>query len=252
MFETFDKSSNGLEIKKPSILLVVFGIPAVLFAMIFAGRVVWEETFLTWQQGPQMLGFSLAHGSGAVLFLAPLLLALWLLVALVSTTICLWRKRSLSAWHWSTLICAILVLGILSLPPTFWQWAFIGTFAKSPHAAELMVYGAAEGDVRSVRGYLEHGVPVAAKNYEGSNAAFAAAAGGSLRVMEMLISKGIDLNETNCYGDSPLEAAIENGHTDVVSFLKAHGALQVRGTQEQHEAAAHAIVSKQIERERGK
>ena len=114
--------------------------------------------------------------------------------------------------------------GVLSIPPAFWQWAFIGTFAKSPHAGDLMVYAAAEGDVRTVLGYLEHGVRVAATNYEGSTAAFTAAVGGSLPVIKMLVSKGADLNTVNSW-DSPLEAAVKTGHTDVSAFLKAHGAL---------------------------
>ena len=53
-----------------------------------------------------------------------------------------------------------------------------------------MTYAAAEGNVRTVRGYLEHGVPLEAKNYEGSTAAFTAAAGGSLPIVELLAAKG--------------------------------------------------------------
>jgi hypothetical protein len=173
----------------------------VLFAAILAGRMLWEETFLTMQQGPQMLGFSLARGGGAVLFLAPFLLALWLLVALVMTAVCLWRKRLLS-------------------------W--------------------------TVRGYLEHGVPLKATNYEGSTAAFAAAVGGSLPMIKMLVSKGADLDTANSYGDSPLEAAVETRHTDVAAFLKAHGASQIRGTPEQRQAASAAIVRRDIERSKGR
>jgi uncharacterized membrane protein YhaH (DUF805 family) len=208
----------------------------------------WEETFLTIQQGPQMLGFSLAHDRGAVLLLTPFLLALWLLVALATMVACRWRKRSLSRWYWLTLASAIVTLGVLSIPPAFWQWAFIGTFAEGPHAGDLMVYGAAEGDVRTVRGYLEHGVPLTSTNYEGSTAAFAAAVGGSLPMIEMLVLKGADINATNSYGDSPLEATTENGHTDVAAFLKAHGGSQTRGTPEQREAASAAIVRREIER----
>jgi hypothetical protein len=50
----------------------------------------------------------------------------------------LWRKRSLSKWYWATLASAILVGGILSLPEAFWQWMFIGSFAKSAHSADLI------------------------------------------------------------------------------------------------------------------
>jgi hypothetical protein len=248
MAETMQTGSDGIKTKQPSIVLVAIGVPAVLFTAILAGRMLWEETFLTIQQGPQMLGFSLAHGSGALLLLAPFLLALWLLVALVTMAVCLWRKRSLSRCYWLTLASAIVTLGVLSIPPQFWQRAFIGTFAKSPHAGDLMVYEAAEGDVRTVRGCLEHGVPLTATNFEGSTAVYTAAVGGSLPVIKMLVSKGADLNAVNSYGDSPLEAAAETRHTDVAAFLKAHGASQIRGTPEQRQAASAAIVSRDIER----
>jgi hypothetical protein len=235
--------------RQSSHVLTSAGVLATLFTAILAGRMVWEETFLTFQEGPQMLGFSLAHGPGAILLFAPLMLLLWLVIALGVLVVCLRRKKSLSKSYWSTVGSSILALGILSIPPVFWQWFVIGTFAKSPHAADLMISDAAEGDVRTVQGYLDHGIPLTATNYEGSTAAFAAAAGGSLSMIKLLAAKGADLNATNLYGDSPLEAASENGHTAVVAFLKADGALQIRGTPEQREAASHAIVQKEMERE---
>jgi uncharacterized protein len=124
--------------------------------------------------------------------------------------------------------------------------------SKSPHAGDLMVYEAAEGNVRTVRGYLEHGVPLKATNYEGSTAAFTAAVGGSLPVIKMLVSRGADLNAVNSYGDSPLEAAVETGHTDVAAFLKAHGASQIRGTPQQRQAASAVIVRRDMERNKGR
>jgi hypothetical protein len=236
--------------KPSSTLLVSTGLVATTFAAIFTGRMVWEETFLTMQQGPQMLGFSLAHGAGAILFLGPIILLLWILAALIVLVVGLFRKRPFSKPCWLTLGSAIAVIGILSIPPAFYQWLLIRNFARSSHASDLMVYDAGEGDLRTVRGFLEHGVPLTATNYEGATATFAAAAEGSLPVVEMLVERGADLNATNLYGDSPLEAATENGHTPVVVFLKAHGALQIRGTPEQREAASEMIVRKEIERER--
>jgi hypothetical protein len=229
--------------------LVSVGVAASVFTAILAGRMVWEETSLTIQQGPQMLGFSLAHGSGVVLFLAPVVFLLWILAAIVVLVVCLLRKTPLSRWYWLTLGSAVGIVGILSIPPVFWQWSLIGIFAGSPHAADLMVYDAAEGDLRTVRGYLEHGVPLTATSDEGSTATFSAAAGGSLPVIEMLASRGADLNATNLYGNSPLEAATENKHYNVATFLKAHGASQIHGTPEQREAASEFIVRRDIERE---
>ena len=234
---------------RSSFVLVLFGWVAILFAAILAQRLLWEETSLTIQQGPQMLGFALAHSSEAILFLGPIVLSLWILVAIVVLIVCLWRKRRLSRWYWLTLGGAIAMIGFLSIPPVFWQWSLIGSFARSLHAADLMVYDAADGDLRTVRGYLEHGVPLTATNYAGVTAAFAAAAGGSLPVVEMLASRGANLNVTNLYGDSPLDAAMENKHADVAAFLKARGATQIHGTPEQREAATAAIVRRDIERQ---
>jgi ankyrin repeat protein len=115
-----------------------------------------------------------------------------------------------------------------------------------------MVNEAMRGDVRTVRGYLEHGVALTATNYEGATAAYAAAMGGSLPMLEMLASRGANLDATNLYGDSPLEAAIHNGHASVANFLKTHGASQIQGTPERRAAASQAIVLKQMERERSR
>ncbi|HEV2135996.1 MAG TPA: ankyrin repeat domain-containing protein [Terracidiphilus sp.] len=249
MAENLVSPNNSVWTKQSSGVLTSVGVVAIMFTGVFAGRILWEETFLTMRDGPQMLGFSLAHGPGAILFLAPAVLVLWMLIALAVLTVCLLRKRALSKWYWSALVGAVLVLGTLSIPPAFWQWWMIGSFAKSPHAADLMIADAADGDVLTVRRYLQNGVPLSATNYEGSTAAFAAAAGGSLPMIEMLASRGADLNATNLYGDSPLEAASENNHPSVVAFLKSHGALKIRGTPEQRDAASQSIVRKEIERE---
>jgi hypothetical protein len=229
-------------------VLLGLGACFILFAAILAARITWEETLLTLHEGPQMVGFSLAHGSAAILLIAPLMLALWLVVTLVIMTLSLVRKRHLSKPFWSTLAAALLVLGVLSIPGEFWQWMFAGTFAKSTHAADLMTYDAAEGCTRTVRAYLAHGVPLESRNYEGSTAAFTAAAGDSLPVLQLLASKGADLSAINSYGDSPLEVAVEHKNDAVAAFLREHGAKQIQGTPEQRQAATEAIVRKDIER----
>ena len=230
-------------------VLLGFGVPAIFFAALLTARITWEETLLTLHEGPLMVGFSLAHGYGAILFIAPPALVLWLAVALIIMAVSLIRRRPLSKLFWSALAAAVLVIGTLSIPGEFWQWMFIGSFAKSAHAADLMTYDAAEGYARTVRGYLDHGVPLESRNHEGSTAAFTAATGGSVSVLKLLTSKGADLSATNSYGDSPLEAAVKNKHDTAAAFLRAHGAKQIQGTPDQHYAASDAIVRKEIERE---
>jgi hypothetical protein len=60
-------------------LLALGAVPLIGTALL-AGRLLWEQTVWTWERGPQMVGFSLAHGSGAVLLMAPFLLAFWVAV----------------------------------------------------------------------------------------------------------------------------------------------------------------------------
>src|ERR1700733_5704483 len=92
MAKEIQVGSNGIATKRPSMALVAIGVRAVLITAILAGRIQCEETFLTFRQGPQMLGFSLAHGRGALLFLAPFLLCLWLLVAFITMAVCFWQR----------------------------------------------------------------------------------------------------------------------------------------------------------------
>lgn len=241
-----DSESNAIQTGHP--ILAVTGVAATLFATVLTVRVVWEETFLTMRQGPQMIGFSLAHGSGAILFISPLILAVWLTVAVVVVLVALFRKRRVSTALWCCLGSAILVFGVISLQPVFYQWLFVGSFAKSIHAPDLMVYAAGEGDARTVRRYLAAGVPIESHNYEGSTPAFAAARGGNTTILQMLTAQGANLNALNDYGDSPLEAASRNHRDAASNFLKAHGAVQVKGTEEQRQAASNAIVRRDIER----
>lgn len=241
--ETNDVSRR---VRQSTKIFVRIGVPAVLFTAVLTARLVWEETALTIRQGPQMIGFSLMHGPYAMIVLAPVILLVWFVIALIVLGISLWRKRSLSKWYWATFASAILIGGMLSLPGTFWQWIFIGSFAKSAHSADLMCDAAAEGSEKTVLAYLDHGVPIEAINYEGSTAMFTAAAGGSVPVLRLLLSKGANINATNSFGDSPLEAASENQNSAAIDFLKDHGAAQIAGTSEQRKAASHAIVQKQM------
>jgi hypothetical protein len=57
--------------------LLALGVVPFGGASLLTGRLIWEQKVWTWEREPQMVGFSLAHGSYAVLLAAPFLLALW-------------------------------------------------------------------------------------------------------------------------------------------------------------------------------
>src|SRR5579862_1970345 len=67
------------------------GLLCVLFSAILAARLIWEQTALSVQRGPQMVGFSLIHsGIGALLFLGPLAGIAWA----VATAVAAVRRKS--------------------------------------------------------------------------------------------------------------------------------------------------------------
>jgi ankyrin repeat protein len=85
---------------------------------------------------------------------------------------------------------------------------------------------AAEGYSRTVGAYLDHGIPVNAHGRYGT-AANAAGVGGSVEVLELLRSRGADLNATDSSGKSPLSDAIDMKRTEAIAYLRAHGAREI-------------------------
>ena len=194
--------------------------------LLLVVRFVFEETWLTLGDGPQMVAYSFAHGSYALLILAPFLLVARLLVSCAAIVLALVQGKQSWKILLPTAAAAVFLLAVISLPPPFWQWLFIGTFARSPHAPDLITSVAAEGYTRTVRGYLDRGVPVDARGYQGASAAFIASAKGNLLALKLLASRGADLNATDLYGDSPLQIAIEHHAWAAADFLRQHGANQ--------------------------
>jgi ankyrin repeat protein len=43
--------------------------------------------------------------------------------------------------------------------------------------------------------------------------------------VDLLISKGADVNAKDKYGNNAVVYAINEGHTDIAALLKAHGAV---------------------------
>jgi hypothetical protein len=89
------------------------------FAVLFAARILWEKTLLTWSRGPQMVGFALWHihpGLALVGTLCSLAVALWLLIAIPYAIM---RRRDIEPSDWLMMACSVLVIVALALPDTF-------------------------------------------------------------------------------------------------------------------------------------
>jgi hypothetical protein len=87
-------------------------------------RLLWEQTALTWQRGPQMVGFSLAHQHPEVLFIGLagyVGMMAWLIAAGVSTL----RRRSLPQGVQLAYLVVALV-GVLVAFVPYEIWAGLG------------------------------------------------------------------------------------------------------------------------------
>jgi hypothetical protein len=86
------------------------------FAILFAGRVLWEKTVWTWARGPQMVGFSLMHIHpmfAVVGVLSCLGTMTWMLPAIPYAII---RRKEIGLADAAMIACATLVTLIIVLP----------------------------------------------------------------------------------------------------------------------------------------
>jgi hypothetical protein len=88
---------------------------------MLSARLIWEQTVWTWERGPQMVGFSLAHGAGAILFIFPLLLLIWTSVVIVLTLRSKIKKREIAPTRLAALALAVSLLVLGELPNGFWR-----------------------------------------------------------------------------------------------------------------------------------
>lgn len=245
-------SDREMHLQLPAVRLS-FGLAGsgiVIFAgsAALAARLIWEQTVWTWQQGPQMVGFSLAHGFGALLLLFPILLVVWTIVVLTMTIWNLIRRKRIAISTWISLGVAAFLFLLLGLPEGFWERAFISQMVNSPRAGDLLVYAAYRDDLGTVKAFISHGLSInTTERSDWRTGLHAAAAVGDLAMAQYFVSKGSDVNALDRSGDSPLELATEKGHKQVADFLNAHGAKMIHGDETQHQKAIHDQVQEDID-----
>jgi hypothetical protein len=191
------------------------------------GRMVWEQTLLTWRQGPQMVGFTLAHAQLGLLFFFLISLALFMLAylaVLVVSVVAIAKRRRVPPLRWLVLAGCALVVSLLFVPYSMWQRMFVEKLARGPHAADFLTYSAATGDLGTVEAFLQRGLSIDARDRDGSTALQGAAVGGQIEVVEYLVAHGANPNLRNDFGNTALDNAREMKRPKVVSYLERHGA----------------------------
>lgn len=79
-------------------------------------------------------------------------------------------------------------------------------------------------DIRSVRGWLDEGLSPHFMGSRFGTGLMIAAWDGNIPMMELFLSRGADINQTNRVGEQALLLATWNGHTEAVKWLLDHGA----------------------------
>jgi hypothetical protein len=204
---------------------------------LLVGRIVYEETILTWTNGPQMLGFALAHGAAPSILYAGVMALPCGLLWMLASVILLFRKRfRVPFFDWLPMVLFSLLLLTLSIPYATWEELVMRTVGPPAHAGEFLVEAAAQGNQRFVKFLLRKGCDI---NFEtgGTTPLSGAANGGHVEMVKFLISQGADVNRKDgLIGESALMSAAEMGQLGTVNVLLSSGADPCATDKEGHTA----------------
>ena len=208
--------------------LVLIGWLLLLCAASLNARLVWEQTFLTWRNGPQMVGFSLTHQHPEVVLLGfPLMILahLWLISA-AALLIVKKGRAYFTRPQWLLTALTAVTLGVGHVPYDWWKMVVINYPTPSPHLADFLPGAAAQGRLSAVKSLVAKGVNINSQITEGRYVALeCAAAGDHLPVIEFLLTHGasVDLKD-GVLGRTALIRAAEEGHLKAATLLLDKGA----------------------------
>ena len=97
---------------------------------------------------------------------------------------------------------------------------------KPPSKADKLLFGAAEaGNIEAINQAMTDGADVNAKDdvYGGWTPLHYTAIGGHKEVAKLFLAKGADVNAKNDNVKTPLDVAVQEGHTETADLLRKHG-----------------------------
>jgi hypothetical protein len=205
-------------------------------ATILVARILYEETILTWLSGPQAVGFAMAHGALAPVFIAGSIalpgILLWLAVSLV---LLIWKKFRLL--DWIPAILSILLVALLSVPYEAWEELMVRIAGPGSHGNDFLIQAAAQDKRRFVTLLLSKGYDINYENQGGTTPLSGTSVGGHEKMIRFLISRGADVNRKDrLSGETPLTGAAEMGQLGSVKVLLENGADPCLTDKEGHTA----------------
>jgi hypothetical protein len=125
-------------------------------AFILTARFIYEQTYLTWARGFQMVGFSLAHQDIAFLILGIVALGLnhvWLLIV-VALVIFSRPHRRPTAFQAVIIVVTVATLALNYIPYLWWQQLVVRIPGSQISKADIFQEAASEGRVGTAKGLL--------------------------------------------------------------------------------------------------
>jgi len=133
-------------------------------AALFVGRIVYEETLLTWINGPQMVGFAMMHGGVPFILIAGVIGLLGGLLWLIASLVLLFRRKfRIPLMDWVPFILLPFFAVLLFIPYETWEELTVLIAGPGSHGGEFMVEAAAHGKQRFFMHLLHKGYDI---NYE--------------------------------------------------------------------------------------
>jgi len=218
----------GVDARIPRWLLITGAlfVPGTVALML---RIVWEETFLTAERGPQMVGFALMHGAlgGIVvpMLLSTLGLHMWAVV-MVIVVVCQ-KLRGGSAPRVARGLMGVVIAAALPLyvPYGWWRYLVLRFGGPGEHIGEHLTYAAALDEPYNIRELLRRGVAVDTPDSSGNTALGGACVAGNLAMVKFLVQQGATVNRRLGFLErTSLMNAVEMGHPNVVEYLLTAGA----------------------------
>ena len=220
--------TNGTSTGGPDLLPAWARVCGWLFLIgqtIFIGRIVYESTVLTCVHGPQMVGFSMAHGGHSFFLLGVFFLpfgALFFLVALVFGVV---KKLRFNVREWALMAALLVSFSFLFVPYRMWEHLDMTVCSSGPLGDEFLLEAARLGNLGQVARLVAEGHSVNRDSGSDDTPLSSAIKGRRVDVVAFLVSKGANVNAHNSLsGETPLMKAAYLGDTQMLELLIAQGA----------------------------
>jgi Ankyrin repeats (3 copies) len=195
-------------------------------SLLFLSRMVYEMTYLTWSNGPQMVGFSLIHNNQILFFYFTLSLLILIVGLIISAVLLIFRYKKLkrSRAFFTLFVSSAIIVILFFVPYGFYQMITIRILGGGNHSVETFIYFAATGDRNMTNFFLKRGININSQDSYGRTALMSATVSNEKHLVELLIKQGADVNLYDNSNSCALRDAVSTGNIEIAKILINQGA----------------------------